>query len=178
MNAERYTRVAVILHWLLALLILGQIGFGWFLEEIPRGTPARTIYVNLHKSIGMTLGVIILFRLYWRSTHAAPALPTSVPVWEQWAARVSHTTLYACMLLMPLTGYIASNFSKWGVNFYNVIKLPPWGVENERVYDFFNTSHEVVSYLFVALIALHVLAALRHLFRRDGIFGRMWVARG
>lgn len=77
------------------------------------------------------------------------------------------------MLIMPLSGYVASNFSKWGVNFFNALKLPPWGVESEAVYNFLNTTHVLTSYVFVTLIAIHILAALRHLFRRDDIFARM-----
>jgi cytochrome b561 len=172
--AVTYSRTAVVLHWLLAILLFGQIAFGWYLEEIPRGTPARSLYVNFHKSIGMTLGVVILFRLYWRLTHPAPALPASQPAWEQAAARVSHWALYACMVIMPLSGYVASNFSKWGVNFFNEIKLPPWGVESEAIYNVLNTTHVFTSYVLVTLIAIHVLAALRHLMLRDGIFNRMW----
>ena len=60
--------------------------------------------------------------------------------------------LYACMLIMPLTGYVASNFSKWGVKYFNTIQLPPWGVDDERVYAFFNGTHVATSYVFVALI--------------------------
>jgi cytochrome b561 len=175
-NRDRYTGVTILLHWLLALFILGQIGFGWSLEEIPRGTSGRSLYVNLHKSIGMTLGLLIVFRLYWRATHTAPALPLSMPTWERTAAAISHRALYICMLVMPLTGYSASNFSKWGVNYFNVIKLPPWGIDDARIYGVLNTAHEVTSYVFVLLIAAHVLAALRHLTLRDGIFRRMWPA--
>ncbi len=173
----RYSRTAVVLHWALAALLLGQIAFGWYLEEIPRGTPARTIYVNFHKSTGMTLGVLILFRLYWRLSHPAPALPASCASWEHAAARASHWALYACMLIMPLTGYLASNFSKWGVNFFNAVKLPPWGIESEAAYNVLNGTHVLTSYVFVTLIAIHVLAALRHLAMRDGIFSRMWLTR-
>lgn len=90
-----YTRTAVVLHWTLAALLLGQIAFGWYLGEVPRGTPDRTIYVNLHKSIGMTLGLLIFFRLYWRLTHPAPALPAEMPSWERTGARISHAALYA-----------------------------------------------------------------------------------
>src|SRR5262245_25092799 len=126
--ADRYTTTAIALHWLIVLLLLGQITFGWFLHDIPRGTPARAIYVNLHKSTGMLLGLLILFRLYWRLRHPAPLLPASMDGWKRRAARASHVLLYACMLIMPLSGYIASNFSKWGVNFFNVLKLAPWGV--------------------------------------------------
>jgi cytochrome b561 len=172
--AVSYSRTAIVLHWLLAILLFGQIALGWYLEEVPRGTPARTLYVNFHKSTGMVLGLLILFRSYWRLTHRAPELPGSRPSWEQAAAHVSHWALYACMLIMPLSGYVASNFSKWGVNFFNQVKLPPWGVESQAVYDALNSTHVVTSYVFVALIAIHVLAALRHLVLRDGIFRRMW----
>jgi cytochrome b561 len=172
--SSRYTRTAVVLHWLLVAALLAQIGFGWFLGEVPRGTPARTIYVNLHKSTGMVIGVIILLRLYWRLTHPAPPLPSFMPLWERVAAHWSHVLLYVCMIVMPLSGYVASNFSKYGVNFFNSIKLPPWGVDDSAIYNVFNTTHVITSFIFVTLIAVHVLAALQHLFRRDGVFTRMW----
>lgn len=175
--SDRYTRTAIIVHWVLALLLLGQIGFGWFLEGIPRGTPERSIYVNLHKSTGILLGLLILFRLYWRIRHDPPPFPKTMPPWEQTLARLSHFGLYACMLIMPLSGYIASNFSKWGVNFFNTFKWPPWGFESDAIYAFFNTTHVITSFVFVALIALHIVGVLRHLFRRDGVFDRMRLRR-
>ncbi len=174
LSTERYGKVAIALHWLIALAVVGQIAFGWYLQEVPRATPARTVYVNLHKSTGLTIGVLILFRVYWRLTHRAPPLPASVPAWQRAAAHANHWGLYACMLVMPLAGYVASNFSKFGVKYFNVWLLPPWGVDNKEIYAFFNAIHVVTSYIFVVLIALHVLAALRHLARRDGVFRRMW----
>jgi cytochrome b561 len=170
--------MAIALHWLLVALLAAQIAFGWFLDGVERGTPERTIYVNLHKSTGMVIGLVILLRLYWRLAHRAPALPESMPGWERAAARFTHVLLYAGMLIMPLSGYIASNFSKYGVNFFNSLKLPPWGVEDAAVYAFFNKTHVFASWFFVALIALHVLAALRHALKQDGVFSRMWPTRG
>jgi cytochrome b561 len=175
-DTGRYTRTAIALHWLLVILLVSQVLFGWYLEGVERGTPARTIYVNLHKSTGICIGLIILFRLYWRLTHPAPPLPPSMPVWERITARWSHVLLYVGMLVMPLSGYIASNYSKYGVNFFNAIKLPPWGVDDKQVYGFFNTTHIITSYLLITVIAIHILAALRHAFKRDGIFSRIWSA--
>jgi len=145
----RYTRTAIALHWLVALIILVQIPFGWSLGEIPTGTPARGWYVNLHKSVGITLGVVIVLRVLWRWFHPAP----------------------------PLTGYVASNFSKWGVKYFNTFLLPPWGVDDPRVYAFFNGAHVATSYLFLALILAHAASAVRHASRHDGILQRMWPAR-
>jgi cytochrome b561 len=170
---SRYTRVAVVLHWLIAIALLGQIAFGWFLETVPRGVPMRSFYVNLHKSTGLTLALLILARLAWRIWHRPPELPSFLPLWERTAAKWSHVALYVCMVGMPLSGYIASNFSKYGVKFFNALTLPPWGVDNARIYAFFNTTHVVLSYLFVALIVVHVLAAVRHAVHRDGVFGRI-----
>jgi cytochrome b561 len=171
---ERYGAVAIALHWLIAVLILGQILFGWYLQEIPRGTPMRGFYVNLHKSTGLTIALLILVRLGWRLAHPPPPLPSFVPAWERVASRISHLALYVCMLVMPSSGYVASNFSKFGVKLFNVILLPPWGIDDKRIYAVFNTTHVVTSYLFVGLIALHVLAAVHHALRHDGVFGRMW----
>ena len=81
------------------------------------------------------------------------------------------------MLIMPLTGYVASNFSQWGVKYFNVIQLPPWGVDDQHVYAFFNGAHVATSYVFVALIVVHTLSAIRHAYARDGILGRMSLGR-
>jgi len=171
---DRYSRTAITLHWVIALAVLGQIAFGWYLQSVPRLTPDRTVFVNFHKSTGLVIGVLILVRLAWRLTHKPPPLPASMPAWEQSAARVNHALLYVCMLVMPVAGYTASNFSKFGVKFFNAVLLPPWGLDDRAIYAFFNGLHVATSYVFVALIAVHVGAALKHLFfPRHGIFRRM-----
>lgn len=171
---DRYSRTAMALHWVIALAVLGQIAFGWYLQTVPRLTPDRTVFVNLHKSTGLVIGILILVRLAWRLTHKPPPLPAAMPAWERRAARASHVLLYVCMLIMPLAGYTASNFSKFGVKLFNRIVLPPWGVDDRAVYAFFNGLHVATSYVFVALIAIHIAAALKHLFlSRYGVFRRM-----
>lgn len=170
----RYTRTAMLLHWLIAILLLSQFAFGWYLTDVPRGTPARGYFVNLHKSTGMLLGMLILLRLAWRLTHAPPPLPDTVPRWQQRLAAASHRMLYACMIVMPLSGYIASNFSKHGVNFFNSVKLAPWGTDDKLVYAVLNQTHKITALLLAALVTVHVLAALKHLLiNRDGVFSRM-----
>jgi len=171
---ERYTRTAMTLHWLIALAVLGQIAFGWYLQLIPRGVPDRTVFVNFHKSTGLVIGLLIVIRLAWRLMHTPPPLPESMPAWERSAARVNHALLYACMLIMPAAGYTASNFSKFGVKFFNALLLPPWGADDRDIYAFFNGLHVGTSFVFVALIALHMLAAAKHLIvPRHGILRRM-----
>jgi len=171
---DRYTRTAIALHWLIAAAVLGQIAFGWYLQTVPRLTPERAIFVNWHKSTGVVIGILILVRIAWRLSHKPPPFPASIPAWEQSAARVNHALLYVCMVVMPVAGYTASNFSKFGVKLFNAVLLPPWGPDDRAIYAAFNALHITTSFVFVALIAVHVAAALRHLFlTRYGIFRRM-----
>ena len=175
MQATRYGRVAIALHWLIGLALLGQIAFGSLLDDIaPRNTPGRAGVVNLHKSLGIVLGALIVARLAWRLTHRPPAWPASMPVWEQRAARLGHRALHACMLVLPLSGYTASNFSKYGVKLFG-LALRPWGPPLPAVYAFLNGVHVVTSWVLLALLALHIMAALKHgLVARDGVFSSIW----
>lgn len=171
----RYDKVAAALHWLIGIALLGQIAFGMLLDDIaPRGTPSRAGVINLHKSFGIVLGVAILARLAWRLAHRPPAWPAALPGWQRRAARAMHWALYACMVVMPVSGYVASNFSKHGIRFFGM-PLKPWGPDLPSVYDALQDVHVATGWLFAMLIALHVLAALHHaLVARDGVFGRMW----
>lgn len=169
----RYDRFAIALHWLLAVAVLAQIGLGWYASDIPRGTPARGWFINLHKSVGITLGVLLVVRLVWRLRSGAPAWPATMSRLQVLAARSAHAALYACMLLLPLAGYLASNFSKHGIKYFHTVLLSPWGPDLPRVYAFFTGLHVALSWVLVSLIALHVAAALLHLARRDGVFARM-----
>jgi cytochrome b561 len=173
--SARYASVAIALHWLIGAALLAQIVFGFLIDDIaPRGTPARGATINLHKSFGIMLGLLIAARLVWRLTHRPPAWPLSMSAWQRSAAQLSHRALYACMLVMPLSGYVASNFSKHGVKFFG-FAWRPWGPDVPAVYDFFNGLHAITAFLFCALIAVHVAAALKHLLvDRDEVFARIW----
>lgn len=168
-----YTLGAVVLHWVIAILIFVLIGLGWYMVGIPKETPARAWFFNLHKSIGVTTALLIALRIAWRATHVPPALPYSVPRWQRRGAKASHFLLYACMVVMPVSGFTASNFTKFGVKFFGY-QIPILGWEDKAVYKVLTATHIVTSYVLVALIAVHVAAALRHLIVRDGIFERMW----
>ena len=173
--AARYDRTARTLHWLVALLLLGQLIFGWWLGEVPRNTRLRGYVVNLHKSTGLVIGLLVVLRVVWRLRHPAPPWPAAMPAWQRRLAVATHHLLYVLMLLVPLAGYLASNFSKFGVKFFNVVTLPPWGPEDRQIYALFNLTHKVAVVLLVALLAAHVGAALMHALRRDGVFARIWL---
>ena len=176
-GAQRYSNFAIFLHWLIAIGVFVMIGLGWYMSDIPKGTPDRAFYFNLHKSIGVTIGMLVLIRVWWRLTHKPPALPSTMASWEITAAKISHTLLYACLIIMPVVGFLASNFTKYGVKYFG-IPIGPFFPPNQAIRDGLQEVHELTSYVLVAAVVIHVLAALRHLVvARDGVFQRMLPGR-
>jgi cytochrome b561 len=173
-NIQRYDKVAIALHWLVAIGVFVMIGLGWYMVDIPKGTPARALFYNTHKSIGVTLAIIILIRVFWRWQHPAPPLPPGTASWVVNAARLSHSLLYALLVFMPVVGFIASNFTKYGVTYFGLFKIGPFFAENKTMYDLFNGFHHAAAAVLVAVIAIHIAAALKHLvIDKDGVFHRM-----
>lgn len=142
---------------------------------IPKSPPGiRAWWFNVHKSIGITLGALILVRLLWRLVHRAPPLPITLPGWQRVAAKSSHVLLYICMVTMPLTGYLGSSFTKYPILYFGM-RLPHWGWDAPALKELCSQVHLATVVIFIALIALHIAAALKHLLiDRDGIFERMW----
>ncbi len=171
---ERYSKVAIFLHWLIGVLIVLMIGLGLYMVEIPKGTPDRAVYFNLHKSIGFTIALLVLVRLLWRVRHTPPALPAAMSKTMVAMAKLSHVLLYVCMVLMPLSGFAGSQFNKYGVTVFGLFKIPPLATESKQMYELLQSIHETTADVFIALMVIHVLAALKHLVvDKDGVFQRM-----
>src|SRR5579863_3935649 len=100
-----YTRTAVALHWLIALLIVCGFALGRVMTDIPGFTPTKLKYFSWHKWIGVTAFVLAIVRVLWRATHRAPALDSATPQWQKAAAHLVHGVLYLLMLAIPLSGY-------------------------------------------------------------------------
>ena len=173
-TADRYTRVAVLLHWVIALGVLGQIALGWWMIEIPKSPPGvRAYWFNIHKSIGITLGLLIIVRVIWALMYRAPPLPGHIPAWQQLASKVSHFALYACMIIMPLSGYLGSSFTRFPIKYWGMT-LPNWGWDSPAYKEFCSNVHQITVILFMTLIAIHVAAAIKHMIAKDGVIQRMW----
>lgn len=159
---EHYSRTAIALHWLMAVLLLVQIGIGVYMVDIPKRTPPVAFYYNLHKSLGLLAFALVLVRLWWKSRHPAPSL-TNLPLspLQVQAAKIAHRLLYACMVLVPVCGFVATNFSKHRVAFFGY-PLPRLGWEDPLVHTAFSKMHLGFSYLLCSLIAVHVLAVVGH----------------
>jgi cytochrome b561 len=163
------------LHWLIAACVFCQITLGLWMIGIPKSPPgARAWWFNVHKSIGITLGALILVRVLWRLAHRAPPLPLTMAKWERVAANSNHALLYVCMAVMPLTGYLGSSFTQYPILYFGM-RLPHWGWDAPALKELCSQVHLTTVVIFIALIALHIAAALKHwLIDRDGSLERMW----
>jgi len=173
-NIQRYDKVAITLHWIVAIGVFVLIGLGWYMVDLPRNTPARAFFYNLHKSIGVTLAIVVLIRVVWRWNHPPPPLPAGTPGWVVNASRLSHSLLYALLVFQPVVGFISSNFTKYGVTYFGLFKIGPFFPENKTLYDLFQGFHHAGATVLVAVIVIHVAAAFKHLLvDKDGVFYRM-----
>jgi cytochrome b561 len=112
-------------------------------------------------------------RIFWRLTHRPAPLPPEVPRWQARLAKLTEAALYIVIALMPLTGYLGASYSKSGVAFFGA-PTPSWASPNHDTAEFFFGIHSFLIWVLVALVAAHVLGALKHLLiDRDGVFRRM-----
>jgi cytochrome b561 len=181
--AARYTGVAIALHWLIAILALGQVAGGLYMHNLPDGAAEKVALYQLHKSFGVTVLVLTLFRLFWRFTHPAPVLPAAMSGLEKAIARSVHVLFYAVLIGIPLIGWALVSASPYAETvqtyLFGVIHMPhlPFfdEVENRKeVARSIAEVHEYLAFAMVGLVGLHVVAALKHQFiNRDGVLGRM-----
>lgn len=178
-HTERYSAVAIFLHWTIALLILGMIAVGLTMEDYP--ISIRFTAYNLHKSFGLTILALSLFRLYWRLSHTPPPYPESMKAWEKLAAKTTHWLFYFLIIAMPLSGWLfVSAFAKFPTVFFNLAEIPHLPVPKA-----YGPSLKALHYWLamgtLGLLALHVGAALKHHFiTRDSVLRRMlplWLQR-
>jgi cytochrome b561 len=172
----KYDRIAIWLHWIIGLAVLLQFALGWWMLDVPKDPPGlRAGWFNLHKSIGITLAAFVVLRLLWRLSHPAPLLPGGIPRIQRLAASATHWALYACMLVLPLTGYLGSSFTRYPIKYFGVA-LPHWGWEWTAGKQMMSSIHFAAACLFGGLIAAHLAAVVWHAVRGDGLFRRMWLA--
>jgi cytochrome b561 len=175
---SRYTRTAVLLHWLVAAIILLQFPLGWWMQEIPKQPPGpRVTAFNLHKSIGLLILALMLVRMAWRLGHAPPPLP-AMPPWQRRVARANHWLLYAVLVALPLTGYLGSAFSGYPVRFFGMT-LPAWASKDAELKDWMSGAHLVLVWTLTLAFAAHMAGVAQHLLvNRDGLLRRMVWRRG
>jgi len=176
-----YGRIAILFHWTMALLIIGMLAAGFWMTRLPPFDQFTFQVYQLHKSFGLVILTLVMFRLGWRLVNPAPKLPDGMKPWEKLAAHLGHTGLYAVMILMPISGWLMASASPWNIPtvVFNVVNVPHLPVPEflgtkEEAEKVFMNVHFYMGWLTVALLVTHVAAALKHHFiERDATLRRM-----
>lgn len=177
----RYTSVAIGLHWLIALGILSLVLMGVVMVQFSLPLAVSYELYQLHKSIGVSVLLLVVLRTLWRLSHGAPPLPASMAARQETAANVMHRLLYALMLWIPLTGWFLLSVSDENhpFRFFGTFwwpEVPLFGLlhRNPSTGNVVRIFHVYGGWIISAAVALHIVAALRHQFvHKDDILGRM-----
>ena len=174
MEIQRYNTTAIIIHWLMAIMILGMIGLGFYMVGLEKGSAERSYFFALHKSIGLTLALLAIFRLIWKIRSGSPSLPENLKPLEKKMATMVHHFLYLMLFLQPVTGYISSSFSGYKTKFWG-IPLPHWGWKDKDLNNLFTEIHEICAFTLIVLLVLHIAGVINHLYKKEGdVVRRMW----
>jgi len=161
---EDYGLIAKILHWLIAICMIGLIPVGWYMSGL---SDERVLYwrlLDLHEAIGLSLFIIVPIKVVWRMFSPNPLPLRELSPWERRSARVVHELFIIAIVVIPVTGFLFVASSGEAVRLYDMITIPDIGRLPKGVRDMLSDIHYYVSYGCAALIAVHILAALKHRF--------------
>ena len=172
-SQEKYGAIAKCLHWVMALAILIMLVVGFIMTGLPISPDKFRVY-GIHKSLGALILIAAFLRLFWRFINIVPPLPADMPAWQKLGAHGSHIALYIVMFVMPLSGWLMSSAAGFPVSVFGWFVLPNLIAPSNELRLFFAEVHDVLAYVIIALVSLHILAALKHHFiDKDTILRRM-----
>ncbi len=174
-SAARYSRGAIALHWIIALMIMLNFVLAWVAEDLP--DEQRYALIGNHKAVGITILLLTLLRIVWRLTHQAPPLVETLKAWEAALSRVTHALFYVLMLAIPVAGWaLSSAFTKGKpISIFGLFDFPALPVGSDKpTVSMYGELHEIAATIMLVLLALHIGAALKHQFiDKDGTVRRM-----
>lgn len=172
MNTQ-YTTTAKALHWGMAALLIGLLGLGIYMHDLPLSPDKLQLYA-WHKWAGVSAFLLVLIRLAWRMAHRPPALPETMPKRLQLAAHVGHGVLYGLMLAIPLSGWLMSSAKGFQTVWFGILPIPDLIDKDKVLGDLLQQIHMSLNMLFIVVLVGHIAAALKHHFiDKDAILARM-----
>lgn len=170
---HQLSTITVALHWTIGILIITMLPYGLYIEGMERG-PEKFAEISLHKSFGVTILALALLRVLWRSANGFPTPLGSAPSWQHHAARAAHIALLLMTVLMPASGILMSVGGGYPVAVFGWELIATSETKRPLLGDIGHTFHAIGGKFFIALILLHVLAAVRHhVQEKDGTLRRM-----
>ncbi len=172
-TTRRWGAIAQLLHWLVVLLIIAQFTLALMADDLPAGMK-KLVLLSRHKSIGITILGLVFLRLGWRWANLTPTLPATLKPYERVLARGTHLLLYVLLFAIPLTGWTMSSARGFPVSWFGFFQLPDLVPKNKALYEVLGSTHETLAWTLVAVVALHIGAALKHHFMlKDDVLRRM-----
>ncbi len=165
--------VSIVNHWVIAVLIIVLLAVGLYMVDLPKGGTARTEWIDFHKSVGILVLVLGVWRVLWRIVCRFPDDVATMPRWQEFAAKTMHILLLIAIVAMPVSGYMRTSMRGKQVSFFGLFDMPVLpqieiiGLAAKEV-------HTWLAYILIVLIVLHVVAALKHhVFDKDATLKRM-----
>jgi cytochrome b561 len=169
----RWGHIAQLLHWLIVALIVAQFILAKIAEGLPISPKKIEVYA-WHKSVGITVFGLAIIRLLWRWANPTPELPATLKPYERLLARLTHVGLYVLLFAQPLTGWMMTSARGFPVSWFGFFQLPDFVPKNRDLYDALKETHETLALALVAIVFLHIAAALKHhFFLKDDVLRRM-----
>lgn len=170
---DQWGAISKTLHWLTLALLVWIGWLGLTMGDLPNG-PGKIATYALHKSIGITILALVLFRLGWRLYAGAPAALAGTPRWQERIASSTHWALYALVLAMPLSGWLLNSASGYPLQWFGLVNLPAIAGRDQALREWAGTAHEWMFWTLALLVVAHAGAAFyHHLFQRDATLARM-----
>ena len=178
MSGAKYAVGTRLLHWVSAIMIVAMIPIGVIMQQEGMQRSTQDLLFIMHKNGGVILFVLVALRLIWRAASPAPALPAHMPAWQVKAASGVQWGLYIMLLVMAVSGYVRVRAGGFPVEMLDALNAPALVPRSDALAETAQTIHSNARFVLVALILVHVGAALKHAFARDGVFGRIWPPLG
>ena len=169
----RWGALSQLFHWLIVALLITQVTLAFMADDLPAGARKLTLLAR-HKSVGITILMLVILRLLWRLANPTPELPPTLKPYERKLAQVTHALLYALLIAMPLSGWMMSSARGFPVSWFGFFQLPDLVPKSKPLYDALVATHATLAVVLGCVVALHVAAALKHHFwLRDDTLRRM-----
>jgi cytochrome b561 len=169
-----YGLVPSLLHWIVAIIIIGLLVFGLYMVRLPISLEKLKFY-GYHKEFGILVLMLVILRVIWRMTDITPLLPHYMPKSQKVAARSVHYLFYVFMFAMPITGWIITSAAGLPVSFFGWFVLPNLVHANGNTQMLFTTIHKWLGWALIGIIGLHIAGTLHHyVFHKDNLIRRVW----
>ena len=161
---EGYTLTARLIHWLVAIVVVGMFILGLWMVDLGYYDPWRKDAPEIHKAVGILLFGLMLFRVFWRAVKGAPAPEDSHSSLEHIGAHIAHLALYGLLFSIMISGYLISTADGRDISVFGLFHVPGFGAFFDNQEDLAGDIHYVLAIIVIALAGIHAVAALKHHF--------------